>query len=338
MSVHFGLRLTSIKYMLKNLPQVSKQIHSKEIFSILEKNYSEIAPVWIPMQTQWFNTLYRTFYDYEKFMIIIHLLLKTFNFYSKNFVKLNYDEYFDQKQVEIEAINVSEISVSLNMPKETTRRKIIELEESGSIKRLKKKIIIDRETWPSIKPEETLKRMSHFLSILSKMLFQEKLISKTLTAKQIIKISKENFSFIWKLYFEMQMPMLLAYKKIYGDLETLHVHGVCLSNHALNSKKIDNSKMSREFYLQEYFINDKKNFSGINAMSISDITGIPRATVIRKLNKLIKEEFLSKDNKKHYSVAGVHINELAEVQKNTFMNLSHFAERIYNFCMMEKNT
>ena len=41
-------------------------------------------------------------------------------------------------------------------------------------------------------------------------------------------------------------------------------------------------------------------------MSISDITGIPRATVIRKLNKLIKENFLKIDIKKHYSSTGVY--------------------------------
>ena len=45
---------------------------------------------------------------------------------------------------------------------------------------------------------------------------------------------------------------------------------------------------------------------GINAMSISEITGIPRATVIRKLNKLIKENFLKIDTKKHYSSTGVY--------------------------------
>ena len=60
-------------------------------------------------------------------------------------MKLNYEEYFDQNEVEIETINVIEISKSLNIPKETTRRKINELEEIGAIKRINKKIIIDRK-------------------------------------------------------------------------------------------------------------------------------------------------------------------------------------------------
>ena len=109
----------------------------------------------------------------------MHLLMSTFEAYSKNFVKLNYDEYFNQNEVEIDTINVMEISKSLNIPKETTRRKINELEKLGTIKRINKKIIIDRNTWPNIKPEETMKRMSRFLSTLSKMCVKEGLISRT---------------------------------------------------------------------------------------------------------------------------------------------------------------
>ena len=220
------------------VPQISKQIRSKDILEVIEKNFTSITPVWVPLQLSWMNQVYRTFHDYEKFMIIIHLMMKTFEAYSRNFVKLNYEEYFSQNEIEIDTINVMEISQSLNIPKETTRRKINELEKLGTIKRINKKFIIDRNTWPSIKPEETLIRMSRFLSTLSKMLFDMGLISEQISSENIIKISKEYFSFVWKLYYEMQMPMLLSFKKVYGDLETFHVHGICLSNHAYNSKKM----------------------------------------------------------------------------------------------------
>jgi sugar-specific transcriptional regulator TrmB len=92
--------------------------------------------------------------------------------------------------------------------------------------------------------------------------------------------------------------------------------------------------MSKEFYLEKYFFADEKGFSGVNAMSISEITGIPRATVIRKLNRLIKKKFLKKDNKKHYSATGFHQKKILEVQKNTFINFSNFASRIYNLTLI----
>ena len=319
--------------MNKILPEISKQISSKDILEVLEKKFTSITPVWVPSQISWMNNVYRTFHDYEKFMIIMHLLMKTFEAYSRNFVKLNYEEFFSQNEVEINTINVTEISKSLNIPKETTRRKINELEKLGTIKRINKKFIIDRNTWPSIKPEETMKRMSRFLSTLSKMVFNEGLTSKPISTEKLIKKSKEYFSLVWKLYYEMQMPMLLGFKKVYGDLETFHIHGICLSNHALNSKTIDNSEMSKEFYLEKYFFGDKKDLPGINAMSISDITGIPRATVIRKLNKLTKEKFLKIDSKKHYSALGFHKKNILDVQKNTFNHLSKFAARIYNLTL-----
>jgi DNA-binding IclR family transcriptional regulator len=72
-------------------------------------------------------------------------------------------------------------------------------------------------------------------------------------------------------------------------------------------------------------------------MSISDITGIPRATVIRKLNILLKQKFLTIDSKKHYSITGVHQKKILDVQKNTLNNLSKFSTSIYNLSLMKDN-
>jgi len=319
------------------LPKISKQILSKDIHYILNKNFTSIQPIWVPIQMRWMNNLYRTFHDYEKFMIIMYLMTKTFDYYSKNFVKLNYNEFFSQNEVDVETLNVMEISNALNIPKETARRKINELEELGAIKRKYKKIIIDRSAWPSMKPQETMKNLSHFLSILSKILFKEGFMLEQISSDQIVRTAKDNFSFVWKLYYDMQIPMLLMFKKIHGDLESFHIHGICLSNHALNAQKIDTSEMSKELYLDRYFFGDKQEFLGINAMSISDISGIPRATVIRKLNKLVKEKFLTINSKKHYSTnKGIHQKKLLTVQNNTFINLSKFAARIYNLSLIRE--
>ena len=93
-----------------------------------------------------------------------------------------------------------------------------------------------------------------------------------------------------------------------------------------------------QLFLDRFFFGDKQEFIGINAMSISDISGIPRATVIRKLNKLVKGNFLIIDSKKHYSTnRGVHKKKLLVVQNNTFINLSKFAARIYNLSLIKNN-
>ena len=321
--------------MSKVLPEISKQISAEGIRVVLYKNYSSIVGVWAPMQIAWLNGVYKTFNDHEKFMIVMHLMKKTFEAYSRNFVKLNYEEFFDQTMIEIDKSNVMEISKSLKMPKETARRKVIELEKMGTIKKIGKKIIIDRKTWPNIKPEDTIRRVTKFLSTLSKMVCNERLISKPITSESLTETCKEYFSYVWKLYYEMQIPFLLDFKKIYGDLESFHINGIVITNHILNVKKNDNSEMSRDFYLEKYFLTDQKNFTGINAMSISDITNIPRATVVRKLNKLVKNKFLHKNKKKLYSPMGLQVKKILEVQKNTLNNLSKLAMNVYNLNLMK---
>ena len=93
--------------------------------------------------------------------------------------------------------------------------------------------------------------------------------------------------------------------------------------------------MSKKFYVEKYFFAEKKDSPGMNAMSISDITGIPRATVVRKLNKLLNKNFLRIDEKKHYSFTGVYKKEILAVQNYTLDNLSKFVARIYNLNLLK---
>jgi predicted transcriptional regulator len=318
-----------INYNDKSLPELAKQIYSAEVYSVIEENYTEIVPQWMPLQVEWMNSVYRTFFDPEKFMIVMYLMSKTFESYSENFVKLDYDGYFNQNEIEIASINVMEISKNLNIPKETTRRKINELEEFGSIKRINKRIIIDRKTWPNIKPQDTIIRVSRFLAILSKSLCEKNKISQEISSKEIVKTVEEYFSYVWKLYYDMQIPMLLNFKKRFGDIESFHVWGVCVVNQIFTSLKNDNSHLNKELYMEKYLFKNE-NILGINAMSISDISGIPRATVIRKLNKLVKFGFLKVDNKKQYLTTNLDAKELKVVQQNNLQNLSKFATRIFN--------
>jgi hypothetical protein len=321
--------------MVTKLSEFSKLLRASDVNSIIDKKYAKIIPIWMPLQIEWLNGIYRTFKDPEKFLIIMHLIKKTFDNYSKNFVKLNFEEYFKQYEIEIDAINVMEISRALCLPKETTRRKIVELEEMSSIKRINKKIVIDKKTWPSIQPDETIIRMSRFLSFLSKILYDEKKISKVITSEKIMMTLREYFSHVWKLYYEMQIPMLLNSKKIFEDIESLHIWGICLINQIYSSLKNDNSFMSKEHYLEKYFFKNEVS-SGVNAMSISDISGIPRATVMRKLNKLVKKNFLRVNDKKHYLTTGSYEKELKEMQKINLVKLSDFTASILNLTYKKK--
>ena len=66
---------------------------------------------------------------------------------------------------------------------------------------------------------------------------------------------------------------------------------------------------------------------GINAMSLSDITGIPRPTVVRKLKYLIKNNYLSINKKKLISldIKGSALKKSIDLQNANMINLSRFS-------------
>ena len=313
--------------MKQAIPQISDQIYKTDTLNVLENTYSIVGPHWMNHQIEWMNGVYSAFKDHDKFLIIIYLTKKTLDFYSRNFTKLSYDQFYEKDTIEIEKFNIIEISTNLNIPKETTRRKTIELETSGIIKREKKKIIIDRSAFSFIKPIKSVIRMSRFLSLLSEMLVKEKILETKLTSIELEKTIKDNFSYVWKIYYELQIPMLLKYSEVFGDLETFHIFGACVQNQHLNQSDMI-SEIERVKFLRSNLLD--KNMQGLNAMSISDITGIPRATVVRKLKKLIKKNYLSINNKKHYMLTSRIIKKVEPTQEIILNKLSDFSSQVFN--------
>ena len=71
---------------------------------------------------------------------------------------------------------------------------------------------------------------------------------------------------------------------------------------------------------------------GVNAMSISEVTGIPRPTVVRKLKHLINDGYLSIDEKKllEVNIRGDALKISKNLQDKNIVSLSNFAYRIFN--------
>ena len=310
------------------IPDISKQIYKEDIVNVLENKYSILGPMWVTQQMEWMSGVYSSYKDHDKFLIVIFLVKKTLDFYSRNFIKLNYEEFYSRDTVEIEKFTISEISIALNIPKESTRRKVHELENEGTIKKVKKKLIIDRSKLFKSKPVKSIQRVSRFFSLLSEMCEKEKILTRKISSEELELTLKKNFSYTWKIYYELQIPMMINYKKIFKDLETFHIFGICAVNQHLYLKKISNESLDRDEFLQS--INTSTNMQGINAMSLSDISGIPRATVIRKLKNLVNLKYLVIDNKKHYKLGGNFVEQLKPLQKNIIFKISKFSATIYN--------
>ena len=320
--------------MSKTIPDISEQIYKEDILTVIENRYSTLGPMWVTHQLEWNNGVYASFKDHDKFLIVIFLINKTLNFYSRNFIKLSYFEFYSKNTVVIEKFSISEISQVLNIPKESARRKVLELEKEGIIKNIKKKFLIDRSKYYYTKPIDSIKRVSRFLSTLASMSVNEKILTKKITTEELELTIKKNFSYIWKIYYELQIPMMIGYKKIFKDLETFHIFGTCIVNQHLHARKVSVDSMNRESFIKTLHTTPK--MQGLNAMSISDITGIPRATVIRKLKRLVKVKNLSIDNKKHYRLTGSFTKILMPIQKINIARLAYFSTQVSNLYLLRK--
>jgi predicted transcriptional regulator len=84
------------------------------------------------------------------------------------------------------------------------------------------------------------------------------------------------------------------------------------------------------FYLISYNAIFSKNKLGLNTMSISEITGIPRPTVIRKLQILLKKQLIKIDDKKQYYTNNEK-EKINELQSHSKIEVSKLIFKILNY-------
>ena len=93
-------------------------------------------------------------------------------------------------------------------------------------------------------------------------------------------------------------------------------------------------KSEKKAHYQKEWVNEMLhvgNKKGINAMSISDLTGIPRPTVIRKLKYLLKSKDIMKDDKNlYYLLNGKLLTQFNKQRLINIKNLSAIISRINN--------
>ena len=86
----------------------------------------------------------------------------------------------------------------------------------------------------------------------------------------------------------MQIPLVIGYHKFFKDLTTFHIWGTICMNQVLNvSKQLEaNSNSTPLDYLttSNTLIENVGSSSGISAMSISDMTNIPRQQLLENVN------------------------------------------------------
>ncbi len=180
---------------MNTLPSISAHIDEKVINKVIQENFAALAPSFFTLTSNWFVRAYDHYKDIDKFIIIIYLININLIYFRKNAVKIDYDTFYKDKSIEINKINISDISKDLGVPKESIRRKVLELEKEGTIKRSGKKIFIVRDTLYSARATNTLTEIATILHEFNKILKKEKLATNVYSINEIISAMKENFSY-----------------------------------------------------------------------------------------------------------------------------------------------
>ena len=310
------------------LPSISSQIDEDKIFKIINKNFSKIAPFYYQLITSWLIRSYNVFQDIDKFVILIYFINKDLIFFRKNGLVINYDTFYNDKSIEIPKINISDISNDLKIPKESVRRKLQELEKKGIIKKTGKKIFVDRSAFTTAKAEQTLKELSILISKFNEILVEEKVTNIIFNTNEISESIKTNFSFCWYQFYKFLFIFTTRWRNNVTDLETLAIGFVVLLN-TIDNKSFRVKDLNRKKYFK---LSQGSDDVGVNAMSLSDITGIPRPTVVRKLKYLIKNNFLHINEKKliTLNITGATLKKTNELQDLNMKNLSNFLYRVFN--------
>ena len=312
---------------MNTLPSISEHIDQNEINKLIQDNFAALAPSFFTLTSNWFVRAYDHYKDIDKFIIIIYLINLNLIYFRQNGIKIDYDTFYKDKSIEISKINISDISKDLGVPKESIRRKIIELENEGTIKRSGKKIFIVRSTLYSARATNTLTEIATILHEFNKILKKEKLINKVYTVNEIISAMKENFSYCWYQFNKFWFAYMNRWRAELKDLEILSIGMVVVINAVKNKDFFPKKNLSS--YRKELMGSDSR---GVNAMSISEITGIPRPTVVRKLKYLIDKKFLHINKKKliTFDAKESAFVTTGKMLKENMLGLSNFIYRVFN--------
>ena len=313
---------------MKKIPSISNQIDEGLTFKLINKNFSKLAPAWYQLMTSWLIRSYNVFQDIDKFIILIYFINKDLIFYRKNGLIIDYDTFYKEKSIEIPKINISDISNDLHIPKESVRRKLQELEKSGVIKKTGKKIFVDRSAFITAKAEQTLKELSILISKFNEILVEEKVTNIIFDTNEISESIKTNFSFCWYQFYKFLFIFTTRWRNNVTDLETLAIGFVVLLN-TIGNKSFKVKDLNRKNWIK---ISQGADDVGVNAMSLSDITGIPRPTVVRKIKKLIKDDFLYINEKKliTLNITGQRLKKQIKMLDQNMKSLSNMLHRIFN--------
>ena len=181
-----------------------------------------------------------------------------------------------------------------------------------------------------VKPTNTIKNLTNVLFVIYNMCKAENMVDKNISKEDISNAMKNNFTFTWLHYYKFIFNWLNYWRNFFNnDSEMFLIWGVPVLHRTYKMKK----QQKYELDITQYRATiEKLETEGINTMSLSEITGIPRPTVTRKLKYLTSKGYLTMDKNKliHVGIGAAQNKDMHEIQNNVLNAFSEFCATICN--------
>ena len=309
-----------------------KKFEKYNIEKIIKDNFAKLMPTFYEMESTFLSGLYKRYGDLEGGNIVIYFARDLhLEILRKRENDLDFDLSLDffwrnHKNIRQGKKKIISVSKETGLPKETARRKIISLIRKKHLKKEDK----SRLFWePSSEHKETyIKIIGEQINSLSKFILEQtKLLNSVIPLAKIEKEIKKNYSFYWYHYLSVQLQYIKFWHQKLNDLEMLLIglQTIIQTINYINRKSDGTNSIISRFQKGQ----DIKE-ANISATSVSEVTGIPRATCIRKLEKFVKMKVLDKDlkTKRYYlKINQSTLNPMLdfELQKSKISILSDFS-------------
>ena len=296
--------------------QISKkqkrEIEKEDIKRIIIKNYSGLLSNFYEMQSGFLSARYKIHNSLETANIIIGFIKDVhLGILRQREKSLDYNISLDAflqnlKEVNLPTQKIVTVVKSTGIPKETVRRKINKLLEKDFIYKNEK----NEYYWnlSSKRKELFMKVMENDIIMISKFVHNvTKYFDLNFSEKSIADEIKSQFSFYFYHFLSSQLGWFKMWQNKIKDIDL-----VLITLQALipTLQKAEKTELIKNVGIENFHTVVGRNFNQqkvvaitVSATSISDVTGIPRATCMRKLTKLQKLGLLVQEKKtKRYFV------------------------------------
>ena len=286
---------------------------AKNIEDKILENWTEYQYLFLEFQSKFLSDLYSRYQSVENGNLVLYFAKETHqNILRKKDYDLNFDiSYYkfweNHSEINPERKSLIKISEDILLPKETARRKVLELIQQKVLNKKKRNI-----GW--LPNEQYKKNYNLFIdkeinSVCKLISYVCEKINLSISREEITKEIKDKFSFFWFHYLETQLVYLRLWSKQLNDLELalIFIQVVHLFVSRAKEKNLSHKDIYDDPSLLKEYIS-----TSISATSVSEVTGIPRATCVRKLEVLAKMKFVTQDkiSKRYYITPNVASDDL----------------------------